>query len=252
MKWGHWQGFTCGGCKSRCFDRTPGGTKMWRQRSRLMYTPRMATSGYLDSNPTQQVSARPATVAEWLAEPEEKGAELIGGRIVYKAFPKPEHGVTQAKTSEALGPFNCRPGGANRPGGWWIASEVDMLLVGEGVRPDLTGWRRDRVAKLPQPGPQGAVTERPDWVAEILSTSTASRDLNDKRAIYHAAGVPHYWILDPQNRLLMVYRHTSEGYLFVLGAQAGKTVRAEPFDAIELAVGFLFGDDEEEPQAPQP
>jgi Uma2 family endonuclease len=189
---------------------------------------------------------RRATVAQWLAEPEEKGAELIHGQIVYKALPKLEHGLTQTKLAEALGPFNRRPGGADRPGGWWLGSEVDMLLVGEGLRPDLAGWRRDRVGKLPQPGPQGVVTERPDWVAEILSTSTAARDWDDKLRIYHAAEVTHYWILDPQNRILIVYRRTPDGYLLVRAANAGMTVRAEPFDALELSVGFIFGDDEED------
>lgn len=127
-----------------------------------------------------------------------------------------------------------------------------MLLVGEGVRPDMAGWRRDRVAKLPEPGPDGAVTERPDWVGEILSTSTAGRDLHEKLAIYHSAEVAHYWIVDPTHRILMVYRRSPEGYLFVLGAKAGMTVRAEPFDAIELSVGFLFGDDDEEDAPPRP
>src|SRR4051812_4209213 len=106
---------------------------------------------------------RCATVAEWLAQPDERGAELIHGRIVYKAFPAPEHGRAQRKLGEILGPFDRRPGGADRPGGWWIATEVDLEIVGEGVRPDLVGWRRNRIPILPQPTPGGAVTERPDW-----------------------------------------------------------------------------------------
>ncbi len=192
--------------------------------------------------------ARRATVAEWLAEPEEKGAELIHGCIVYKAQPKPLHAMSQTKIGEILGPFNRRPGGANRPGGWWLMSEVDMLLTGEGVRPDLAGWRRDRLAKMPEPGPQGVVTEHPDWIAEILSTSTSARDLDDKLQIYHAAGVTHYWILDPQNRILIVYRHTPDGYLFVRAAKPGTRARLEPFDALELSIGAMFGDDEDDEQ----
>lgn len=194
--------------------------------------------------------ARPATVAEWLAEPEERGAELIHGRIVYKAFPVPEHGRAQRKLSEILGPFDRKLAGADRPGGWWLATEVDLELVGEGVRPDLVGWRRDRVPALPKPRPGGAVIERPDWIAEVLSSSTASRDLGDKLTIYHAAKVPHYWIIDPFNRFLLVYRWLPEGYLVVLGAGNDMIVRAEPFDAIELRVGLLFGDEEEGESSP--
>jgi hypothetical protein len=42
-----------------------------------------------------------------------------------------------------------------------------------------------------------------------------------------------------------VQRWHSDGYLEVLVAERAQRVRAEPFDAIELDVGILFGDDEE-------
>lgn len=191
------------------------------------------------------------TIAEWLAEPEERGAELIHGRLVYKALPSPEHGRAQRKLGAFLDAFDGRPGEEGRPGGWWLATEVDLVLDGDGVRPDLAGWRRDRVPVLPEAPPGGAVSERPDWVAEVLSSSTAARDLGDKRSIYHAAGVGHYWIVDPANRILIVYRWTREGYLFTLSAGVGALVRAEPFEALELRVGLLFGD-EGAPEAETP
>jgi hypothetical protein len=37
------------------------------------------------------------------------------------------------------------------------------------------------------------------------------------------------------------------GYIEVLTGERGERVRAEPFEAIPLVVGVLFGDDEEEP-----
>jgi hypothetical protein len=40
-----------------------------------------------------------------------------------------------------------------------------------------------------------------------------------------------------------VYRWHADGYLEVLSAERGQTVRAEPFDAIELVVSGLFGDE---------
>lgn len=63
---------------------------------------------------------------------------------------------------------------------------------------------------------------------------------------YHPAGVPHYWILDQVDRTLTVHRHTPDGYLVALRVPADERVRAEPFDAIELQVGMLLGDDPEE------
>ena len=55
----------------------------------------------------------------------------------------------------------------------------------------------------------------------------------------------HYWIVDPQNETLTVLRWTPDGYLAALTAGRTDRVRAKPFDAVELPVGVLFGDDEE-------
>ena len=38
----------------------------------------------------------------------------------------------------------------------------------------------------------------PDWVLEVATPSTASKDLNFKRRAYAAMGVPEYWLFDPK------------------------------------------------------
>jgi Uma2 family endonuclease len=86
---------------------------------------------------------------------------------------------------------------------------------------------------------------RPDWVCEVLSPSNASNDLVKKLRVYHRFQVGHDWIIDPQHETLTVLRWTADGYLTALTAGRGERVRAEPFDAVELPVGVLFGDDEE-------
>ena len=107
------------------------------------------------------------------------------------------------------------------------------------------GWQRDRLAALPDDAP---VRCRPDWVCEILSASNRSQDLVKKLRVYHACQVPHYWIADPMSETLMVHRWTQDGYLLVLAADRSERVRAEPFDAIELPLGELFGDEDTESQ----
>ncbi len=84
---------------------------------------------------------------------------------------------------------------------------------------------------------------RPDWVCEVVSASNANNDTVKKLRLYHHAGVPHYWIADPRDATLTVMRWSADGYITLLRAERGEVVRAEPFDAIEIAVGTLFGDD---------
>lgn len=189
-------------------------------------------------------AARTATRTELLAIPEaERFHEVIDGELVRKAAPSGPHGRAQSRIASRIGgPFDRRPGG-RFPGGWWLVTEVEVELEAHEVyRPDVAGWRRDRLPELPDRAP---MTVRPDWVCEILSASNARNDLVKKMRAYQRAELPHYWVVDPQAETLTVYRWTADGFLLVLAAERSERVRAEPFDAIELFVGALFGDDED-------
>ena len=181
-----------------------------------------------------------ATVDDLFAIAEgERRHELIEGVIEPKGAASAEHGAAQVKLSEYVGPFHRRPSGS-APGGWWFGTEVDVYFDEENTfRPDVTGWRRDRVPERPS----GAlVSIRPDWVCEILSTNRRN-DIVKKKRVYHRHQLPHYWILDPLEKTLSVFRWAEPGYVLVLAAVAEDLVHPEPFDALEVVVAELFGDD---------
>jgi Uma2 family endonuclease len=178
-----------------------------------------------------------ATAADLAALDERIRAEIISGVVVEKAAPSFEHGDAQSSLVAALkDPFQRQRGG---PGGWWLATEVEVELQAHEVyRPDLVGWRRERVPERPRGRP---IRVRPDWVCEVLSPSNAEYDLGVKLLTYHRAGIPHYWIVDPEHATLTVYRATEHGYVVVSTAGRGDRAFAEPFEAIEIAVEELFG-----------
>ena len=182
-----------------------------------------------------------ATRDELLALGDEP-VEVIGGVVVEKAAPSYDHADAQSGAAAFLRPrFHRDRGDGERPGGWWIVSECDIELERHEVyRPDLVGWRRDRVPQRPA---GRFITTRPDWVCEILSASNARNDLVAKLRTYQRAGVPHYWIVDPEECVLTVYRNTGRTFEVALTATRGETLCVEPFDAVELPVGLLFGDD---------
>ncbi len=186
----------------------------------------------------------PATLEDLLAIPEEerKRFELVEGAIADRGATSSGHGKAQIRLSRYTGPFHCRPGG-RWPGGWWFTTEADVYFdAANTFRPDVAGWRRERVPELP---PGIPIKVRPDWVCEILS-SNKRNDLVKKKRVYHRHQVPHYWIVDPEQETLLVLRWAAEGYVEILEAERGEVVRAEPFEAIPLTVGVLFGDDEAE------
>ncbi len=68
-------------------------------------------------------------------------------------------------------------------------------------------------SKLDDAGCNGA----PDWIIEILSPSTAVKDLNEKYQLYQAKGVKEFWIIDPSNNYLTVYLPDLSGKYFRSG-----------------------------------
>jgi Uma2 family endonuclease len=182
----------------------------------------------------------PATIADLLAIPEEdRNHEVINGVLVEKEAASGRHGGAQVRLGAYLAPYNRRPRDRG-PGGSWFASEVEVLFESTQVlKPDVAGWRRDRLASLPAEVP---IAHRPDWVCEILS-SNRRRDLVEKKRIYHQHQVGHYWVIDPVDETLSVHRWHADGYVEVVIGERGQRVRAEPFGELELAVGVLFGDD---------
>lgn len=188
-----------------------------------------------------------ATLDDFWAIPEaQRFHEIIAGEILPKAAPSGEHGDAQAGIVVAIRPpFQRSSGGHGGPGGWWIVTEVEVLLDGtDVVRPDILGWRRDRCPERPVGMP---VKQRPDWICEVVSPSNANDDTIKKLRLYHRAAIPHYWIVDPRDNTLTVMRWSSDGYVTLMRAERGDIVRAEPFQQIEIAVGTLFGDDPPEP-----
>lgn len=186
---------------------------------------------------------RRSTLDDFWAIPEEdRFHELIAGEIIPKASPSGEHGDAQSWIVSLVKPRFQRPAdGSGRTGGWWIATEVEVLLDGtEVVRPDILGWRRDRCPVRPTGNP---VKQRPDWICEVVSPSNAKHDTIKKLRLYHRMAIPHYWLVDPQDATLTVMRWSSDGYVTLLRAERGEVVHPEPFEQIELAVGTLFGDD---------
>lgn len=180
-----------------------------------------------------------ATYDDLIALPEGVRAEVIHGALVVPPAPLPRHSGVQGKLRRFLGgPFDDDDG-MGGPGGWWIFIEVDVRLdAHEIVKPDLAGWRRER---LPDPWDVRPIDVVPDWICEVVSPSNAGTDRVTKRHLYASAGVTHYWIADPAARTLETYRLGPTQTWIDSGAfDASAVARVPPFEAIELDFARIF------------
>lgn len=144
------------------------------------------------------------TFADVLSWDEDERIEIIDGEAFMMATPSIIHQEISGELFRQLANFlegkQCRvypaPFGVRlfaRDGDG--PEDVDTL-----VEPDISVVC-DR-SKLDQHGCKGA----PEMVIEILSPSTLRHDRLVKLNLYDQAGVLEYWIVDPQNRAVQVFR----------------------------------------------
>ena len=185
---------------------------------------------------------RLASYEDLIALPEDTRAEVIAGQIVTAPAALPRHARAAAAIARSIGgPFDQDSDG---PGGWWILPEVDVRLREHDiVRPDVAGWRRER---LPEPWDSRPIDVVPDWICEILSPSNAAHDRVTKAELYAGHGVPHFWLVDPAERILEAFELTGGLWTRLGSYDDTAVVRVKPFDELEFAVGRLF------PPAPSP
>jgi Uma2 family endonuclease len=181
---------------------------------------------------------RAATYEDLLAVPEPLVAELIFGVLHTAPRPAVPHARTASRLGSTIGgPFDLGTGG---PGGWILLHEPELHLGADVLVPDLAGWRRERMPKVPMD--RASIDLPPDWVCEVLSPSTQAVDRADKMTVYARERVPHAWLVDPLARTLEVYRLAGAAWLRVEVHRDDARARVEPFDAIELDIGLLWAD----------
>ncbi len=179
-----------------------------------------------------------ATLEDLLNTPDDGrfSYEVLAGELEALPHPLPQHGWTQGILfSDLFFPFDRGRGG---PGGWWLILETDVMLGPHDiVAPDIAGWKKERMPKLPKTRP---ITLSPHWVCEVLSPSHPQRGRVRKADLYLRAGIPHCWMVDVEGRTLEALS-AREGAWVRIGAWTdGDSARIAPFDAIEIDVGGLF------------
>jgi Uma2 family endonuclease len=171
------------------------------------------------------------------ALPEGVTGELIDGQLHTQPRPAGTHALATANlAAELIVPYSR---GRSGPGGWWILLEPELHLVrdAEILVPDLAGWRRERMPEVPADQRFEVV---PDWICEVLSPSTRSRDREIKMPVYARYGVRYAWLIDPDTRTLEVYALEQGGWRQSGTYGERDHIEAAPFELARFAVAALW------------
>jgi Uma2 family endonuclease len=81
-----------------------------------------------------------------------------------------------------------------------------------------------------------------DLVVEIMSPSNRRKDRLQKMEIYRKAGIPHYWLADPEENTLEAFVLKGDNYALVAGGAAGtgKKYTHPEFPELELDLDRVF------------
>ncbi|HHH42319.1 MAG TPA: Uma2 family endonuclease [Chloroflexi bacterium] len=82
--------------------------------------------------------------------------------------------------------------------------------------------------------------EVPDLVVEVVSPENRRHDLETKRREYAQAGIPEYWIVDPQEEQITVLTLEGERYTVHGTFGRGTVARSALLSGFEVAVDDVW------------
>lgn len=141
------------------------------------------------------------SVEDYYETPEGYPLELINGRFYVMESPGARHQSIVCELGFTIVDYIKKHKGKCRmyPGPFDVELPTEKGTV---VVPDITIVCD--TSKVDAKGLKGV----PDWVIEVLSASTKGKDKKEKLTVYETVGVREYWIVDPFDNKVCVYRRS--------------------------------------------
>ena len=138
------------------------------------------------------------TYDDYCRTPDDERYELLNGELMMVPAPNMRHQRILLTLGRELDRFTEQHG----LGKVYVAPCDVVLSDNDVVQPDVLFVSRAHEHRITEKNVQGA----PDLVIEILSPSTAEKDLGRKYELYDSGGVLEYWIVDPAAGTVAVHR----------------------------------------------
>ncbi len=179
------------------------------------------------------------TYADYLKWQFEERIELLKGFVARMAAPNRNHQrISWVLQREIAIFFKNRPCDA-------YSAPFDVRLTRKNkitdkeiisvVQPDLCVICDKE--KLDKRGCVGA----PDWIIEILSPGNSDREMKDKFNLYEESGVREYWIVAPEEKIVLTYILNNEGKYIGLRPKIKKEkITSHIFPELEIDLEEVF------------
>jgi len=175
------------------------------------------------------------SVADYLALETNRLIEFSHGQLEVLPMPRMSHQQIVLLLLQALLRFVS----AQDLGTVLFAPLRVQLWPGKFREPDIVFMRREHADRMGEEFWEGA-----DLVVEVVSPDDRRRDLETKRGEYAQAGIPEYWIVDPETQRITVLTLAGAEYAvrgdFGAGEQA--TSALLPGFAVDVAAVFAATD----------
>ena len=172
------------------------------------------------------------TYEDYLNTPEDKRYELLDGELIMVASPNIPHQRAERELAFQVIGFVKR-----HDLGVVLFAPTDVILSDtDVVQPDLLFVSHERAHIISHDAIHGA----PDLVVEILSPSTAQRDLTFKRRLYAKHGVKEYWQVNIDDRRITVLSLGDNDYEVAAIYGSGETLTSPVLPGFALAIDEIF------------
>ena len=164
---------------------------------------------------------------------EDRKAEFINGEIIMDSPARKRHHDSCLRLFKVLDLYvRIHEFG-------YVAHEKIMIsLTRNDYEPDVCFFEKEKAKAFT---PDQWQFPAPDFIAEILSPSTAVRDRGIKFEDYAAHGVGEYWLLDPEAEV--VEQYVLEGGRYTLRLKSGSgEIESTMIDGFLIPVRALFDD----------
>ena len=156
--------------------------------------------------------------------------QIVDGEVSVTPAPSPFHQRSSKRLQRQLEAYFETSGT-----GEVFDAPIDLILSSHDVtQPDIV------VVADPSSITRRGIEAPPLLVVEVLSPSTEKFDRHVKARRFAALGVPHYWVLDPDQRRLECYTNVDGTFVLSAAGERDELLASPDFERLQIDLSAIW------------